>query len=249
MRSPHNDPNVPISNVPCCIARNRMRLGLVYNRLGHYENAIEKGFKVAQYIMDQPFNDCTSVLLESLILEGMGEILLRQGKVKLAEKNLSLSIDKKEKVVGEASNLSGRALRAEARIRLGNLEGAYKDCVHVLNMEKTPRDNFQNLAYITCLYHAALIHYKKENLDKSRQHLFYFFEQMQLFCKNFLDKKVYDSFVLDDISKELKLSGKALEKSLVSYFEIASNLFSEIYGRSHPFVRDYITSNDFGSKS
>ncbi|MBS0186114.1 MAG: hypothetical protein JSS34_07235 [Proteobacteria bacterium] len=244
------NPNLKPTKISCRIATNRRRLGSIYTRLGDYKKAMELGFMEAQYIIDKSLDDCTSILLQSLNLEGLGEVYLRQNSLKRAEDSLSSSIEKKEKLIGESRHLLGRAfsgesstsartLRAEVRIRLKDFSKAYEDCLYVFNTDKKLRDNFLELMCITCLYHAAVIKYHQGDLQKAQEYFLAFFKEMNVFCKVFLEEEKYDK----EIFKIIERDGELSQKNIKIYFEKATQIYSIIYGEEHPFVKDYIKKN------
>jgi len=229
------NPQNPPKEISCKVLGCRAMLGRIYGRLSNYDRALEQ-FKETEYLTNHSPTRCSYGLERDSVLFGMGEVLLRKGQLREAENNFTESIHMSQKLVGTLDTLRAKIFRAEARIRLNNLNEAYNDCAFVLKVGQRRKNNYHNLLYSTCLYHAAIIKYKQGDMEKSLEHFGDFFKGIRDFCQSFLDEKEFKelgdkkAFVDDSVSV-----ADCLQRSTV--------VFSVIYGPTHPFVRDYVSEN------
>ncbi|OJW47258.1 MAG: hypothetical protein BGO67_04115 [Alphaproteobacteria bacterium 41-28] len=228
------------------IIKHKWRLGHIYCRLGKYKEAMERGFKEAEYIINKTWNDYPYQAFKGFVLCGMGEALLREGQVKLAEDKLTKAILINEKTLGvnNSAILEARVYRAEARIRLGQLGEAYEDCVSIFKMERKEKNNYLDLIYLASIYHAAIIKYRQEDIKKSLEHFADFFNYAEPFCKLFLDEKIYRELESKGIFIKILYDNRQPADNIKQYLKNCYLIFSAIYGESHPFVRDYVLQNE-----
>lgn len=231
-------PEHPISRY---VANHRTTLGDIYCRLGKYQEAWEEGFKEAQYIIDHFLDKRVHSLLKVYIAIGMGEIYLRQGKIELAKKTLQKSIQEAEKLMGQRAiiTLSPKIFHIEAQIRLGELKEAYANCLSIANIDRKSQSNSYTLLFLTAHYHGAVIQYKQKDIKAALKHLGDFFKESEAFCRTFLDKNVYN-----DLSKQGIFNGhlkESLPSQLTRGLQRGLEIFSAIYGSSHPFVQEYVS--------
>ncbi|MBS0186111.1 MAG: hypothetical protein JSS34_07220 [Proteobacteria bacterium] len=222
------------------IVRIKVDLGKIYCRLGKYEDAFEKGFKEAQYIIDNSLDGCPHFLSKAYIFLGIGEMLLRNKKIKEAEVKLTESIKTSEKLAGKFDALQAKVFRAEARIRLGKFKEGYEDCMSAIKTERKISHNYFNLMYFTSFYHAAIIKYKENDLVISSKHFEDFFKYMKEFCKDFLDPHEFQ------LLEEKKVFNKIIHGKNPNIYEIkdclrrSAEIFISIYGENHSFIKDYV---------
>jgi DNA-binding CsgD family transcriptional regulator/tetratricopeptide (TPR) repeat protein len=239
----YNRKETPQAVFACDIALQKSRLGQFYSQLGKYEEALEKGFREAQFIINNEKYKCPKNLSKPYIDEGIGEIFLRQGHVKEAERLLTEADELYSKALGIYSTIVPKILRAEARVRLNKLQEAYDDCVSVWSIKKMRENNYNKLVYITSFYHAALIKYKQEDYQKSLEYFSDFIKNMQMFCKGFLDAKEYVELEKKGVFKDTEVGGNTSQNNLSPYFKRSLDIFTIIYGAEHPFTKDYILKN------
>lgn len=234
--------NEVTKKLSCQVAKNKMRVGHIYCRMGKYHNALKNGFEEAQYIIDNKLDSCSHNFSKALILLGKGIVSLRIGSVNTAEQQLTASIQLLENLLGNSFDiLLARIFRAEAYIRLGKIMEANSDCSIVMNTKKIWKNNYIDLMFLTCLYHAAIIEYKKMNIEKSLHYFSQFINHSNEFCKSFLDKKFYND--LERTGSFIVILDKNLNKNIATYLQRSIKIFSSIYSLSHPFVNDYILEN------
>ena len=226
-----------------CILRGKETLGKVYCRLGKYDEALEKGFKDAQFILDNNLDGHLHFLSKAYMLLGRGEIYLRTGYPQKAEEELTESIQLSEKLAGNFDALQPRVFRAEARIALGKLNEAYEDCITAIKTERKISHNYFNLMYFTAYYHAALIKYKQHQYKLSAEHFTDFLKAMKEFCRTFLDAKDYEVLEGKRVFDKFNPHKNSEDFNCSMYLKRSAEIFTSIYGEHHPFIKDYIKNN------
>jgi DNA-binding CsgD family transcriptional regulator len=239
----YNDPKRKLDENSCYVARHKAALGQVYNRLGKYEEAMKKGFREADYIRKSLSNCPKDVHLKARISLGIGEVLLRRGQLKEAEAKLTESIQIFKESNSKSSAVLASVLRAEARIRLDKFDEAYEDCSYVFKTNKKTSNNYFNLLYYTCFYHAAFIKYKKGDIKTSAKHFLIFFKNIKEFCKLFLEPHIYDEFNKRGVFTQALDINAITGKNIREYLAQSAKIFPLIYEDSHPFVQDYVLKN------
>lgn len=233
----------------CAIGNIKMLLGHTYSRLGQYPEALQQykegwqlGFKTSHSSSDSGY--CShDLLLKARIYEGLGEIFLREGKLKEAEEKLTEAIHIFGGLLSEFSTLIARNLRAEARIRQEHLKKAYEDCLAISSTTKKETDNYKNLMYLTHFYHMAIIKYKEGNINESLKHFSAFQKYARSFCKAFFDVNTYKNLASKGLFIEVNSRKASSKISIQKYLKMSKEIFSAIYKPPHPFLLDYIWPN------
>ncbi len=223
------------------VAKKKERLGEVYNRLGRYREAIIKGLREADYIIDQGHLS-DHFFLKAEIDLNMGEALLREGNLEEAEQRLTNSLKTSEKTLGPAAACTWQARihRAEVRFSLGKLDLAYEDCAFVLDLTIQETHPYGVLLHSTAFYYAAIIKYKQNDFEKAAKYFSDFFRKIKAFCGSFLDNKDYQDLVSKMVFDH---TIHATLQDLKLCCQHSKFIFSAIYGASHPFVKDFVLKN------
>lgn len=227
----------------------KARQGHIYCRMGKYEEAM-RAFNTILYILDLSEETSFHNLLKAYINLGYGEVLLRRGNLKQAIISLTGSINISSQLIGDSDTHNARTYRAEALIRSHNLVEAYKDSTLVMSFPKhIKKTETQHgiLNYIICFYHAAFIKFKEERDYQSMEHFEIFIKEMNDFCQNFLDQKIYTKLLNKGVFKTYTYHLEDGKENLRKYLANSVDIFTAIYGASHPFVRDYIVPNHVGT--
>ncbi len=120
-------------------------------------------------------------------------------------------------------------------VRLNRLNEAYSDFQYAIKQKGNSSDNYTKLLVCICFYHAFIIKYKQEDYKLAFEHFAAFIGSIREFCKGFLEKNDYEKLLNENafeiITDELQIK-TCLKNSL--------KIFSFIYGKEHPFVKDYI---------
>lgn len=234
--------NKPLpSHVTCELARNRWKYSevLIWHYADYdtaYRNLLE-----AEYIMN---NECPGNMhLKGRIFGKLGEVLMRTNNLFEAENKTTEAINILSIALGENTVWTYNVKRAEIRIRLGQFNEAYKDCLKVLKLGLIERSKFHDLVYCMTFYHAAYIQYKLKNYEDSIKYFTDFMKSMNDFCKEFLDSKVYLSLQAKNIFATTPYNPDTESQDIQKYLKNSQIIYSAIFGKNHPFVVDYITKN------
>jgi tetratricopeptide (TPR) repeat protein len=122
---------------------------------------------------------------------------------------------------------------AESLIRLNKLDEAFKACEEMFEIEERERNNYCDLFYNTCFYHAAVIKYKQNDIPSSKEYFKKFFQSMQLLCKNILTNAKYEELLKVNAFEETP-------SEIKTCFENGLKIFEEIYWKGYEFTEYYV---------
>ena len=235
----------PKNMISCSIARDKVHLGRTYCRLGKYREANDFCFKDAQFIIDNALDDCSHNLSKFFVKISVGEIHLRFNQLNEAKSRLLESIQMLKTVMdgNDSSTIEPRVFLAETRIRLGELNEAYNDCLFVFNIKRKTQTNYATLTYLINHYHAAVIKQKQKDFKKSWNHFKNFLMQIKPLCKVILSDQKYQ-ILNEQKAFDVPLYEEATGNEVVQQcLQQSAAIFSAIYGAEHPFVTDYVLMN------
>jgi tetratricopeptide (TPR) repeat protein len=204
---------------------------------------MDQGFKEAEYLIENTLEACSHNFWKARLDYGVGEVMLREGRLKLAEEKLTKAIKQSEILMGQQDAVCAKIFRVETRIRLNKFKEAYEDCNDVFKARKKSWTTYEKLIYTSCFYHAAFIKYKQEDLKKSMEHFFAFFQGMQEFCKEFLGTEAYKALENKGAFTTVTYNQKRAKEDIKVYLKNSVDIFTAIYRESHPFVCDYLLPN------
>lgn len=235
------NPKKYATKLSCIIAQHKETLSDIYCRLGDYAGATHYGLKDAQYIIDHSLDTCPHHLLNAYIANGRGHIYLRQGNLEAAKEHLARSIQIAGRIIGEDSMAVLPPLVAyiETRIRLGELTEAYEDCLFTFKIKNRPNNNNAQLLSCHVYYLMAVIKFKQGDLQKSQEHLDDFLKSIKPFCKTFLSEVDYQKLEEQNTFVGTPQPQKTTDQEMVRYLQYCTEIYTAIYGISHPFVRDF----------
>jgi tetratricopeptide (TPR) repeat protein len=125
---------------------------------------------------------------------------------------------------------------AEALIRMNKLEEAFSICQEVFSEKNRERNNYCDLFFNTCYYHAAIIKYRQKDFEIAGEFFKKFFAAMRTLCKSILDNKKYDDLVRRNVFEETPANLEIfLENSLI--------VFEAIYWKDYEFTKYYVQKN------
>jgi len=239
----YNDPYIKKEEISWQVLRHKNRLGQIYCRLGKYEEAFKLGYREVEYIIRRNEPAFIPPISRARLDEGIGEVLLRTGDLRAAEKKLTESIDVLGKLAEKYDTLYARVFRTEARIRLAKFNEAYEDCSIIFKLKYNFVCSYRNLMNLTAFYHAAVIKCKQGDFVNSLEHFSAFFEKGDEFCRAFLTDQQYQQLQSKNVFPQANQGENTLKVSLKDCLRYSVEIFSEIYGGTHPFVRDYVIPN------
>ena len=240
-----NTPARKPNTLSCAISKYKWMLGQAYSRIGKYKNALDEGFLEARYVMEKADDNCMSdLLLKGRIAEGIGEAHLREGAFEKSTHELTEAIRIYERLLGSFTTLSARVYRIEAFIQRGMLDKAYQECLDVFALERRDRNRHLEMIDMKAIFHAAVIKYKQNDVEKAAFYLAQFMTHAQKICKNVLDDKTYTAlnakrvFACED---QNNITPLAIQHTFKKCREIFTSLYdASSYGSNHPFLTHYV---------
>jgi tetratricopeptide (TPR) repeat protein len=239
----YNNKDKNPEKISCEVLKSKINLGEAHCHLGEYKNAYELGFRESKFITLYKLDSCHQHICQVHEQHGMGEILLRENKLIEAKHVLAEAVKRASNIAGSSNllSLSPRIFSIEACIRLGELDLAYKYCSTLFDFDTNKvQTNYYKLIYSMVYYHAAIIKYKQGDIKESLAHFKTFFLHIDNVCKLALTEQQYCMLKEKDLFK-IPSDTQSDEFSLIKQcFKNATRIFYEIYGKDHPFVKDYV---------
>lgn len=133
-------------------------------------------------------------------------------------------------------------------IRLGELDEAYQKCLATLNIKKTSNTNYANLMIDTLHYHAAVIQYKLRNFKKAFEHFCDFINSVKPISRSILGEARHNELEKLKAFELPSQKNTSLTVAIKNCFQMSTDIFEAIYGKEHPFVRDYTMINNEEAK-
>lgn len=214
----------------------KSKLAGIYNALGKYHIALDTAKKAEDIINKIKSTDSNIFYARGIIARERGLAHLRLNNINEAyhyfiqAKEIFLKAS-----IGEYL-FRLKMHEAESLIMLNRLEEAYKACEEMFSSKDRERNNYCDLFYNTCYYHAAVIKYRIGDLNASQKYFVEFFQSMRILCKNILSKDKYDELIKQNAFDE-KFS------DIKSGFENSLKIFEAIYWKDYEFIKHYVANN------
>ncbi len=236
---------------PAATRRNvqRAKLAGIYNALGSYQQALDLAKEAEEALDKAGYYNADTLYARGIIALERGLASLRLGKVSRAYKYFLESESFFAKLMKGEYLFRVRCHEVECLIRLNRLDEAIRVCENVLNYEDKEgnsygdreRNNYCDLLYDTCMYHAAVAEYRRKNIDSSRKYFANFFKEVNVLCERILERSSYQT-----------LSGQGVflenSKDMSECFENSRRIFEEIYGKDFDFIEHYVKKNQLLTK-
>jgi hypothetical protein len=98
------------------------------------------------------------------------------------------------------------------------------------------RNNYCDLFFNTCYYHAAVIKYRQNDIKSAADYFAKFFTSMKVLCNNILSSGKYDELIRQNAFQENP-------SDLKICFENALHVFEAIYWKNYEFTKYYVEEN------
>jgi hypothetical protein len=125
---------------------------------------------------------------------------------------------------------------AESLIRLNRLDEAWDACESMFSAKNRERNNYCDLFFNTCYYHAAIIKHRQNDMESAADYFSNFFASMKSLCKNTLSREKYDELIKADAFQEKN-------SDLKICFQNAQRIFEAIYWKNYEFIKYYVEKN------
>jgi tetratricopeptide (TPR) repeat protein len=211
------------------------RLSGIYNALGKYDLALKTAKEAEDVIKRLPL-DSDLLYAQGIIARERGLSHIRLNKVKEAYDYFL-----EAKKIFSQSHVESYLFRlkmheAESLIRLNRLDEAWKACEAMFSTKNRERNNYCDLFFNTCYYHAAVIKYRQGDMKSAADYFAKFFLSMREFCKNILSQEKHDELVKQNVFRENP-------SDLKSCFKNALLIFEAIYWKDYEFTKYYVEEN------
>ena len=124
---------------------------------------------------------------------------------------------------------------AECLVRLNRLDEAFAACEDMFSTKERERNNYSDLFFNTCYYHAAIIKYRQNDFESAKKYFKKFFESMRIFCREIAPEKD-----CRDLEQDGAFSTNA---SMEDFFRNSLKVFELIYWKDYEFTKYYIEEN------
>lgn len=225
----------------CEAARHRWKYAeLLIWRHSKFDEAY-LNIKEAEYILKEKCPN--NMYIKGRILGLLGEIFLRQNKLLESQETLKEAINILSNTLSFQGMWTYSVKMAEVNIRLGNFDLGYEDSLKVIKNQHIEKSSYYDLKYLMAFYNGSFAKYKLKDYQKSIEHFVGFFNGMDKFCKKFLDKEVYEYLLSRKVFIVLPYNKATALRDIKLYLDNSLIIFTTIFGKEHPFVKDYIKKN------
>jgi DNA-binding CsgD family transcriptional regulator len=212
------------------------RLAGIYNALGKYDLALQTAQDAEDIIKKSGATNTDAVYAQGIIAREKGLSHLRLNKVPKAY-DYFLEAKKIFSQVHVGAYLFRLKMHeAESLIRLNRLKEAFQACESMFSTKNRERNNYCDLFFNTCYYHAAIIKHRQNDLKSAANYFAKFFASMKILCKNILSQEKYDMLVKRNVFRENP-------SNLKTSFENALQVFEAIYWKNYEFTKHYVEEN------
>ena len=208
----------------------------IYNALGKYDLALKTAAEAEDFIKKLGTTNSDTVYASAIISRERGLSHLRLNKVREAY-DYFMKAKKIFVEMSAAAYLFGLKMHeAESLIRLDRLDEAFQACESMFATKDRERNNYCDLFYNSCYYHAAVIKYRQRDFAASQKYFAKFFISMKELCKNILYREKYDELLKQNAFLENP-------QDLKTSFENSLKVFEAIYWKDYEFTKYYVEEN------
>jgi tetratricopeptide (TPR) repeat protein len=224
------------------------RLAGIYNALGKYDLALQTAQEAEDITQKSGAVDTNIIYAQGIIARERGLAHLRLNKVPEAYDYFLQA-----KKIFSRANVGDYLFRlkmheAESLIRLNRLDEAWSACESMFSTKDRERNNYCDLFFNTCYYHAAVIKYRQNAMKSAADYFAKFFASMKALCKNILPREKYNELIRrnafqENLPDRKKSSDLESPLNLKTYFENALMIFEAIYWKNYEFTKYYVEEN------
>jgi tetratricopeptide (TPR) repeat protein len=211
------------------------RLAGIYNALGKYDLALQTAQR-AEDIITKISVDSSVLYAQGIIARERGLAHLRLNKVKEAYDYFMQAKKIFSQICDEAYLFRLKMHEAESLIRLNHLNEAFDACQSMFSLKDRERNNYCDLFFNTCYYHAAIIKYKQDDIKNAQKYFRDFFRSMQILCGNILPREKYGDLIKQNVFDESP-------HNIKTCFENSLKIFEAIYWKDYEFTKYYVEEN------
>ena len=219
-------------------AVHKIKLAGIYNALANYQKALEIVQETENLVNTSGFDNSDIFYVRGLIAKERGFSYLRRNKVSEAYDYFEKARDMLTKLMKGDYLFKIKMHEAECLVRLNRLNEAFKICKDMFATKDREKNNYSNLCFNTCYYHAAIIKYKQRDFNVAREYFRKFFLAMKAFCKEITKNK-------DDYKKleQDNVFDIDINVSMENFFKNSVKVFEFIYWKDYEFIKYYVEDN------
>ncbi len=228
-------------NVEAAVSRrgvHKIKLAGIYNALALYQQALDMAQQTEDMINKSGYDNADTLYVKAIIARERGLSNLRLNRVSRAYRYFEESKAIFTKLMKGDYLFKLKCHEAECLIRLNRLDEAMKVCEVVFNENDRERNNYSDLFYDTCLYHAAVAEYRRKNFDAARKYFSEFFRNIRVLCKEILESSTYRA-----LNRENAFCEDSEE--MRDYFQNSLKVFEAIYWKDYELTKYYVEKNIF----
>ena len=213
------------------LANHTARLAGIYNALGRYKEAMQLADESEQLLKLLPSNSNLLLSPKGVIERERGLASLRLNKIKTANQHFLKAQYFFKKAHNNSYLFKLKNHQIEVLVRLEDLDKAYEICEEVFMLQNREQNNYSDLFYATCYFHAAIIKSLQQNKTVAMQHFHRFFCIMQKLCATILDKESYEALLEQKAFENMSISQNLHHSMLI---------FENIYWKDYEFIKYYV---------
>lgn len=216
-------------------AVHQIKLAGIHNALAHYQKALEIAQETEILLKESGFDNSDTFYVQGLIARERGLAHLRLNKVAEAYDYFEKAREILTKLMKGDYLLKIKMHEAECLVRLNRLDEAFAACEDMFATKDRERNNYANLFFNTCYYHAAIIKYRQKNFESAKKYFQKFFESMKVFCREIASKEEYGKLERENVFD--------IEASMEDFFKNSLKVFEIIYWKDYEFTKYYVEDN------
>ena len=216
-------------------AVHKIKLAGIHNALAHYQKALEIAQETENLLKESGFDNSDTFYVQGLIARERGLAHLRLNKVAEAYDYFEKAREILTKLMKGDYLFKIKMHEAECLVRLDRLDEAFVVCEDMFATKDRERNNYANLFFNTCYYHAAIIKYRQKDFEAAKKYFQKFFESMKVFCREIASEDEYDKLEQENAFD--------INASMEKFFKNSLKVFEVIYWKDYEFTKYYVEKN------
>lgn len=217
------------------LAIHKIKLAAIYNALGKYDLALKLADETEKFINDSKLDNSDIYYVRGIIARERGLSNVRLNNIEEAYKYFLEANGIFSKSMTSDYLFKIKMHEAECLVRLNRLDEAFAACEDMFSTKERERNNYSDLFFNTCYYHAAIIKYRQNDFESAKKYFKKFFESMRIFCREIAPEED-----CRDLEQEGAFSTNA---SMEDFFRNSLKVFELIYWKDYEFTKYYIEEN------
>lgn len=219
------------------LAIHKIKLAGIYNALGNYDTALKMADETDQLINNSGLDNSSIFYVRGIIARERGLSNLRLNNVAVAYEYFMNAREIFTKLMTRDYLFKIKMHEAECLVRLNRLDEAFEACERMFSEDhgRRERNNYSDLFFNTCYYHAAIIKYRQRNLEAAREYFRKFARSMRMFCRCILQNDAYTKLAQENVfGDQVKMN---------DFFKNSLKIFEAIYWKDYEFTKYYVEKN------